>query len=773
MLYSTRTLQYRLVVQVTLGLLIFSVLAGIITYQYSYKKQLEVSLRFQNQLVRTIQSQAEIAIFATNEEIGHDILNGLLTNPLLEGVRLESNELFKLEQITESESTLDKKPDVDFSKGMSYPLFSPVSEKEQIGSLTVVRNNRHIRSEAAKASTTLTLLMLSQLLMAALLMMWVSRRVIGKPVADLAKKVVSVKPGENSRINVSLMHAYDEIGMLSGSINELIDAAENALYESAAARKSAESANRAKSEFLDNSGEGFLSFGADMVIDPEYSHECEAIFEHGLCYLKAGSNISDLLFGESPSDKKEFFNKTLDFIFTEPLDLKRELYISLLQPVYIVGQKYIKAKYKMIADDTKMMLILTDITREKELEQHVASERKRLKFVIAAVRETRDFFAILDEVNQFKQTYLPQTVTKLKSTSDSDRYRTSSRINKSLEINILKEQTDSNGNFDHKEILYEIYRQVHTFKGLFAQQEFLSFPEFLHEMETRISGIIGKISDRLSLFREMEKFTEDFQNESVLEQDLLIIRSFLGDEFIERKGDVVISSELASKIESMATSLIEMMGNKIDKETLEILQQVKLLRYVDIKSLLHPYAEGALRLADRLGKYLNPFEPQGDDVEVHPDRLTPFIRSLVNVFRNAVDHGIEEPEERLEAEKDEYATIGCNVRKSKGYPYGNVSVECIEIAISDDGRGIDLMEIRNRVAAKNLIEIGKLETMPANEMLQMIFLDDLSTRDITDAMSGRGMGLSAVKRELERLNGKVEIETQAGRGTCFYFYIPI
>ncbi|MBF0242464.1 MAG: hypothetical protein HQK64_08290 [Desulfamplus sp.] len=753
--YSNKTLQHRLVIQVTLGLLIFSIVAGIFTYQYSYKQQLDASLEFQNQLVRTVQSQAEVAAFVSNEEIGNEILNGLLTNPLLKAVRLESKELFRLERLAESQQLSEP----DFAQGVIYPLFSPVDGKEEIGSLTVIRNNKHIRSEATKRSIAFTILLLFQLLMAAILIIYVSRKVISKPVAVLAKEVVSIKPGENCRINIEQIHTHDEIGMLSNSINALIDQAETALSQSAAAREVAEAANRARSEFLDNSGEGFLSFGADMIIAPEYSHECESIFEERLYESK---KISDLLFGKEPFDKKEGFEKTLDLIFNETLDLKKELYISLLPPIYQIGEKHIRAKYKLISNDTKMMLILTDITREKVLEQHVENERKRLKFVIAAVRETRDFFAIIDELTHFKTKSLTHTISRF--------YQHGICNQKSFDKTEIKS--------DNREALYEIYRNIHTFKGLFAQQEFLSFPEFLHQMESRLSVIIGKVTgavvdekDAKCYINEIQSFAQDFQNETVLEQDLVIIRAFLGDEFIERRGDVVISSELASRLESMAISLINKMGENIDNETLAILEEVKLLRYVDIKSLLTPHVEGALRLAERLGKYVNPFKVEGDEIKVHPDRFTPFVRSLVNVFRNAVDHAIEEPDKRLETQKDEYATILCSVREIQE---SDGSKKCVEVSISDDGKGIDISAIKRKVAKMRLIKAqDELDVMPESEIIQLIFLDDFSTKSSVDAMSGRGMGLSAVKKELENLNGRVEIETEIGKGTNFRFYIPL
>lgn len=258
MKYSLQTLHHRLVFHVTIGLLAFSTFAGLLTYLYSYDHQLKMSNAIQKQLVRTIQTQAEVSAFAANEEIGTEVINGLLTSPLINCVRIESSDLFKMEKATQSYIDTVKLPadngksSIDFTKGTIYPLFSPVNDKEQIGSITVVQNNRYIQDEATKASIILTTLMLSQLLMAALLIVWVSKRIISTPVADLARKVSDIRPGTNSYVSIQPLHHNDEIGLLSKSINALIDDAERALTQSILARKAAESASRTKSSFLAN-----------------------------------------------------------------------------------------------------------------------------------------------------------------------------------------------------------------------------------------------------------------------------------------------------------------------------------------------------------------------------------------------------------------------------------------------------------------------------------------------------------------------------------------
>lgn len=666
---------------------------------------------------------------------------------------------------------------------------------------------RDISSQGLKTINFVIVYILLVGVVVLLLFLLFTNSMILKPLSRLTMLIKKVEKTGDLSIRAPI-ESEDEIGILSTGFNRMMniteqqtvelgdavdikqqeiekrktteDTLQNAYKELQIAWKSVEEADRAKSDFLDNSGEGFLSFGKDLLIDREYSRECEAIFDHISCCSSedmatcdrkiAGKDISELLFGKGGSDNKEGFKKTIGFIFSEPLELRRELYISLLPPVYQIKDKHIKAHYRLINDSAKMMLILTDISREKRLEKNIESERNRLKFVISAVREARDFFAILNDLRNFKQKTLPELLSRNHSDKDQG-------------------------------YVYEIYRYIHTFKGLFAQQNFLYFPEFLHQMESRLSrmtaecsgvvldhslkkvqedGAVQNGSAITATGEDIENFAEDFINETVLEKDFDIIREFLGDQFMENKGDIVISRELALKIESMAWKLTAMAGCDFDHEILNTLDRSKRLMYVEIKSLLNPHAEGAMRLAHRLDRYINPFQAEGDDIAVHPDRVRPFISSLVNVFRNAIDHGIEEPEERLDAGKDEYATIGCSVKMVKAESCSKTSGKeavmdggWVEISISDDGRGVDLNAIRKKVVKNGAMRAEHVNGMSEQELLQLIFFDNFTTRESSDCISGRGMGLSSVKTEVEKLNGRVEIETEAGKGSCFRFYFQL
>jgi chemotaxis protein histidine kinase CheA len=161
-----------------------------------------------------------------------------------------------------------------------------------------------------------------------------------------------------------------------------------------------------------------------------------------------------------------------------------------------------------------------------------------------------------------------------------------------------------------------------------------------------------------------------------------------------------------------------------------------------------------------LDKQLAPIHVQGDGISLPPERFAEFFRSLVHVFRNAVDHGIETPEERLEIGKPVVGTISCTLTPKE---------DVLEIVIADDGRGIDrsALEAKLRRAGVSATKIAELS------LEDLVFCEGLSSRETASEVSGRGIGLAAVKAELDRLGGSVVIDSSTGKGARFLFRLPI
>jgi two-component system chemotaxis sensor kinase CheA len=163
-------------------------------------------------------------------------------------------------------------------------------------------------------------------------------------------------------------------------------------------------------------------------------------------------------------------------------------------------------------------------------------------------------------------------------------------------------------------------------------------------------------------------------------------------------------------------------------------------------------------LAVRTGKHAK-LVIEGEEVELDRSILEGIRDPLLHLVRNAVDHGIESPDERLAASKSPEATIkvAAALRGSR-----------VEVTVSDDGRGLDLVRIREKVAKK-----GLPQPHDDRELARAIFLPGFSTATMVTDVSGRGVGLDVVQKQIDSLHGIVDLSFETGRGTQFTLTVPL
>ncbi|MFP7754748.1 Hpt domain-containing protein [Thermodesulfobacteriota bacterium B35] len=168
-------------------------------------------------------------------------------------------------------------------------------------------------------------------------------------------------------------------------------------------------------------------------------------------------------------------------------------------------------------------------------------------------------------------------------------------------------------------------------------------------------------------------------------------------------------------------------------------------------------------LARELGKKVE-FEIIGADTLVDRDILDKIESPLNHLIRNALDHGIEPPDERLQAGKPEKARLRLEARHSAGM---------LSIVVSDDGRGIDLERLRQTIIARKMIAEEMALELNENELLEFLFLPNFSTRKEVSKISGRGVGLDVVHSAVHEVRGIIRTSTRAGRGTTFEMQLPL
>ncbi|MFC1835961.1 chemotaxis protein CheA [Thermodesulfobacteriota bacterium] len=154
----------------------------------------------------------------------------------------------------------------------------------------------------------------------------------------------------------------------------------------------------------------------------------------------------------------------------------------------------------------------------------------------------------------------------------------------------------------------------------------------------------------------------------------------------------------------------------------------------------------------------------GAETELEKDQVEKLGEPVTHLIRNAVDHGLETPEERVASGKQEKGLLAVSASSSKGM---------VTIEIRDDGRGIDIEALRRKAVEKNKITAEEAAGMPSEELINLMFWGGISTRESADTISGRGVGMNIVKTAMEELGGDIKIESTPNEGTAFRLLIPL
>ena len=155
---------------------------------------------------------------------------------------------------------------------------------------------------------------------------------------------------------------------------------------------------------------------------------------------------------------------------------------------------------------------------------------------------------------------------------------------------------------------------------------------------------------------------------------------------------------------------------------------------------------------------------EGGDTELDRQLIEVIRDPLTHILRNAADHGIEPPHERVARGKPEIGWIRLAASHEAGY---------ITVAISDDGRGLDLERIKAKALARGLVSPVDLEQMPPETIYRFIFLPEFSTAATVTSISGRGVGLDVVRDNIETIGGSITVTSTFGKGTSFNLKIPL
>ncbi len=195
----------------------------------------------------------------------------------------------------------------------------------------------------------------------------------------------------------------------------------------------------------------------------------------------------------------------------------------------------------------------------------------------------------------------------------------------------------------------------------------------------------------------------------------------------------------------------------------DLQKSVMKIRMVPVEHLFRRFPRIVRDVSKARGKEVG-LAVSGQETDLDKSILDVLAEPMAHLVRNAVDHGIELPADRVAAGKAAQGTLRLNA-----YHQGNQVV----IEVSDDGKGIDVKKVVARAIERRIISQDEANRLSATEAIQLIFHPGLSTAEEVTAISGRGVGMDVVKTVIDRLKGNIEIRSKLGQGTTFLLKVPL
>lgn len=445
--------------------------------------------------------------------------------------------------------------------------------------------------------------------------------------------------------------------------------------------------------------EGVFSIANNLLINELYTKSCMKIFGKDL----SGMKVSELICDEDTD--AALIERLLNDFFEGKISW---IACKELMPQELMFRnRYYEINYQLIRgmnNQQEIVIRLKEISEQKELEDSVAFERDKLALSITSLMNREELVPLINEFIEFMQVE----------------------------------------NFS-EEHLENTLNSMHTFKGNFGVFNFIHVLKAIHDLES-------KIIDDQQISQEMVAFVVD-----ELYKDLEIISEITGSSFFE---DTLY---LKANINNLEVVYSEVKKYFYDTEASLIIYIIKKIFNKSLKDIILFYAREARKKAFEKNKDIKTIEVTGDDVFLDYQYYRHALRSLVHIFNNCIDHGIEDEEERLILGKPRVGEIQCRLSD-----FGNF----VEIMIKDDGRGIDVEKLTKILLKEEIITEDQLTTLSEEEILEYVFLGEVSTLEEASMTSGRGVGLASVKKEVENVGGEIRISSFVDFGTEVKILIP-
>lgn len=476
----------------------------------------------------------------------------------------------------------------------------------------------------------------------------------------------------------------------------------------------AESLNGLLSAMMDSVGQGFLIFNESGLIASSFSKACVALLDS----VPAGRRVWDVLVKSGSTT--ESIMMWLRLLFHSDHDFEN---LRQLGPQTLTNSqgRTIRLEYYPVFQNQKLtsvVLVATDISEEVRAKEQAVRDRAQSSMILKMVRNNAAFVQFNLAIERF--------------------------INSSLNhLNNLDAHSE------------ELLRAMHTIKGTANTLSMLDMAEQAHRLEGLVldclkhsgagrDAMIKKTREELEVLRQLHK------------QVIRDFSSVTGNQQSQQKH-----------YRRVPEDLLRSFFARLESDSIPVLRQefAKDFIFQPVGGYFNLIDDAAKDLAERLYKQVKPVIVKGGDYPVDLQPYLPLFETFVHAIRNAIDHGIELPSKRQDYGKDPAGQLSIAFE-----PYKEKTEKWLRIRIADDGGGIDSGKVLKRAQDLNIIE--KAQTLTEEETIQLIFHAGFSTRSTVTDISGRGVGLDAIKNEAIRMGGRVYAKSTLTKGSEIVVEVP-
>lgn len=470
-------------------------------------------------------------------------------------------------------------------------------------------------------------------------------------------------------------------------------------------------ANKTMAAMMDSLGQGFFIFDQSGQILNVSSKACDQVLEG----RPDGKFIWDVL--KLKETQIDGFKKWMTTVFAEMLPFEDLVPLAPDRYAHSDGLT-ISLEYHPMRDEQgieNIVVVATDISNLVAAQKQAEHEKEHAKLIIHMIKSKR-------EIHRFIQ----ESRTLIKD---------------------LKNHTRG----ARMENAQDIFRCLHTLKGGAALFSIKKLAEECHEGEQILAEIKSTYTPAGFIALRAKCFDIEEQFEQFLEETKEILGS--GITSAERHIEIELKrlNAIANKIEKIPG------GGPIARDLILELAMEPVSRFME------PYNDLIFRTASELGKNMGPLHIHNGTTLIVPEVYSHLFSTLVHAFRNAVDHGLETPDERVESGKPAEGHIEVSFKVTDKGPS-----RFLRICIRDDGKGIDPQAVRAK-----LDKLGVSHSHQSDfETLQSVFESQFSTRENVSDVSGRGVGMDAIRDAAQSLNGTCWVESSLGQGTSVFIEVP-